>query len=190
MAPYKVRTPPLSIIYEPNVTQSRPPNATATKFGYPQTLIGEFGHWAVVLRPHQVTLGALVLVCTDPAEAFSDISDEAFAEMSVAIGAIENGLATFRPYQKINYLMLMMKDKDVHFHVVPRYEVAQGFDDQEFPDAGWPGPPDLGSGPTPAPDELARIASAIRGAWPRKASESTAPQSTASQSRASPSKAS
>lgn len=36
-------------------------NATIEKFGYPATLIAEFDHWLVLLRPAQPTLGSLVL---------------------------------------------------------------------------------------------------------------------------------
>jgi diadenosine tetraphosphate (Ap4A) HIT family hydrolase len=39
--------------------------------------------------------------------------------------------------------MLMMVDKDVHFHVLPRYAHTCIFDQMEFDDPGWPGPPDL-----------------------------------------------
>ena len=37
------------------------PNATILKFGYPDTLIAEYPDWFVLLRPQQVTAGALVL---------------------------------------------------------------------------------------------------------------------------------
>ena len=36
-------------------------NVTMQKFGYPDTLIAEYDHWVVLLRPSQVTLGSLVL---------------------------------------------------------------------------------------------------------------------------------
>ena len=36
-------------------------NPTIEKFGYPGTLLCEFDHWVVLLRPAQVTLGSLVL---------------------------------------------------------------------------------------------------------------------------------
>ena len=49
-------------------------------------------------------------------------------------------------YQRINYLMLMMVDPDVHFHVIPRYEGSRHRSGLEFADAGWPGPPVLTSG--------------------------------------------
>ena len=41
--------------------------------------------------------------------------------------------------------MLMMVDPNVHFHVIPRYSEPRSWNGIEFPDAGWPGPPELGS---------------------------------------------
>jgi len=38
------------------------------------------------------------------------------------LGEIESALGSFVQYQKLNYLMLMMVDPQVHFHVIPRYE--------------------------------------------------------------------
>ena len=121
----------------PNATA----NATMTKFGYPQTLIRDYRHWVVLLRGKQATLGALVLVCKDPAKAFGDISPAAFAELQRATGDIEAGLSAFRKYEKINYLMLMMVDPDVHFHVLPRYAETQNFAGTDYPDKGWPAVP-------------------------------------------------
>lgn len=118
-------------------------NATLKKFGYPDTLIKEYEHWAVLLRPQQATLGALVLVCKNQADAFSRISAEAFSELKMVTTAIETHLKKDFSYDKINYLMLMMVDHDVHFHVLPRYAGARIFDHKEFHDPGWPGPPDL-----------------------------------------------
>lgn len=112
-------------------------------FGYPGKLVHELEHWCVLLRPAQPTLGSLVLVCKEDAAAFSDISSEAFAELGQATKQIETSLHAFRPYKKINYLMLMMVDPDVHFHVLPRYSEIQTFADVEFPDYGWPAAPDL-----------------------------------------------
>ena len=82
------------------------------------------------------------------------------------IGDIETALGAFRPYQKINYLMLMMVDKDVHFHVLPRYQNAQDFDGTAYPDTGWPAVPDLATGVKLDAAGLASIGAAIRDAWP------------------------
>ena len=116
------------------------PNPTAVKFGHPDTLVADYEHWCVLLRPGQVTLGSLVLVCKNEAHRFSDITPDAFCELARATRGIEAGLAAFRPFDRINYLMLMMLDPDVHFHVVPRYGSVQTFEGVKFPDQGWPGP--------------------------------------------------
>ncbi len=52
-------------------------NVTAEKFGYPGSLLAELDHWLILLRPAQVTLGSLVLLCTDEAGRFGDISEGA-----------------------------------------------------------------------------------------------------------------
>jgi len=140
-------------------------NATMAKFGFPQTLIREYGHWWVLLRPAQATLGALVLVCKDEAKAFSDISDDAFAELATATAGIERTLSVFRPYDKINYLMLMMVDPDVHFHVLPRYATAQTYGGVTFADPGWPAVPDLSKAVTPEPQIRDALVAELRGAW-------------------------
>ena len=142
------------------------PNRTAVKFGHPDTLVADYGHWCVLLRPAQVTLGALVLVSKDEAQRFPDITAEAFAELARATRDIEEALAAFRPFDKINYLMLMMVDPDVHFHVVPRYGAEQTFEAVRFPDAGWPGPPQLGAAVTLETEVRDRLLGAVKAVWP------------------------
>lgn len=118
-------------------------NATMRKFGFPETLIREFDQWVVLLRPAQVTLGSLVLAAKSEATAFADLPPEAFAELAQIVPAIETALRGLVDYDRINYLMLMMVDPNVHFHVIPRYSEGRTWDGTAFPDAGWPGPPQL-----------------------------------------------
>jgi diadenosine tetraphosphate (Ap4A) HIT family hydrolase len=113
------------------------------KFGYPDSLIKEYNNWVVLLRPQQATLGALVLICKNEADTFSKISAESFSELKTITTAIETHLSSCFSYDKINYLMLMMVDRDVHFHVLPRYAAPRIIGHMEFNDPGWPGPPDL-----------------------------------------------
>ena len=120
-------------------------NQTMAKFGYPETLVREYACWTVQLRPKQATLGALVAVCKEPARSFSEISAAAFAELGRVTADIESALGGSFAYAKINYLMLMMTDPDVHFHVLPRYPEAREFAGVSFSDPGWPGPPDIKS---------------------------------------------
>jgi diadenosine tetraphosphate (Ap4A) HIT family hydrolase len=121
------------------------PNPTIEKFGYPQSLVREYGHWVVLVRPQQVTLGSLVLAARSDATAYGQLADEAFAEQAEAVRDIERALAAFSRYERLNYLMLMMVDPNVHFHVIPRYSQPRRWRDLELADAGWPGPPDLKS---------------------------------------------
>jgi diadenosine tetraphosphate (Ap4A) HIT family hydrolase len=140
-------------------------NATLTKFGYPNTLVTETAHWCVLARPQQVTLGALVLAAKSDVTSFRALSPEAFTDMHKATALIENGLKRFKPYDKINYLMLMMVDPHVHMHVLPRYSTDQTFADKTYRDAGWPAAPDLKSAPALTSAEFNAIVSTLKQAF-------------------------
>jgi len=120
-------------------------NATMRKFGYPGSLVRNFEHWVVLLRPRQVTLGSLVLAAKSDARAFGSLPAGAHAELARITAEIESTLQAEIGYDQINYLMLMMVDRHVHFHVFPRYEGSRTLDQVTISDCGWPGPPDLGS---------------------------------------------
>ena len=136
-------------------------NPTIEKFGYPATLLREFDYWVLLLRPAQVTLGSLVLAARSDATAYHELPREAFTEQGDAVQAIERVLASFTQYERINYLMLMMVDPNVHFHVFPRYSKARQWRGIEFPDPGWPGPPQLGSAVALEPDQLRELTTEI-----------------------------
>ena len=140
-------------------------NATIEKFGYPATLIAEFDHWLVLLRPAQPTLGSLVLAAKSDATAFGDLPAAAHAELKTVTVAIESALTAAVSYARINYLMLMMVDPDVHFHVIPRYAGARDHAGASFPDAGWPGPPALGTAVDLSDDTLEALAQTWRREW-------------------------
>ena len=126
-------------------------NPTALKFGHPETLLADFRHWAVLLRPAQVTLGSLVLVCREPVKRFGEISAGASAELREVVAAVEGALGSCLRFDRINYLMLMMVDPDVHFHVIPRYSGPRRYAGADWSDPFWPGPPDVTRGaPLPA----------------------------------------
>jgi diadenosine tetraphosphate (Ap4A) HIT family hydrolase len=136
-------------------------NPTIEKFGYPTTLVADFDHWLVLLRPSQVTLGSLVLAAKSNATAYGQLPRDAFAEQADAIASIEAVLGEFCAYERINYLMLMMVDPNVHFHVIPRYSTPRQWKDLPFPDAGWPGPPRLESAQKLDEDQLKALASDV-----------------------------
>ena len=124
-------------------------NATMDKFGWPTTLVREFEHWVVLARPAQPTLGSLVVAAKSDATAFGDLPGDVHAELKQVTQAIEAALTEAVGYGKLNYLMLMMVDPHVHFHVIPRYEGSREWPKgeksaREFVDVGWPKVPDLG----------------------------------------------
>ena len=128
-------------------------NATMIKFGYPGTLLKDGRHWALLLRPAQPTLGSLVLCATSEARAYGELPAEAFAEQALFVAEIERVLSKFVAYERINYLMLMMVDPHVHFHVIPRYQGTRDYAGVTFADAGWPAVPALGES-KPIPEGL------------------------------------
>lgn len=144
---------------------STPPNPTAAKFGHPETLVCAYRHWLVLVRPQQATLGALVLVCTDAAKAFSQISVVAFAELAQVTADLDAALKQAFAPDKLNYLMLMMVDPDVHFHVLPRYAAPRTFAGREMTDGFWPKPVDLTQPVAADPDLAAAVRDALRAAW-------------------------
>jgi diadenosine tetraphosphate (Ap4A) HIT family hydrolase len=136
-------------------------NPTVEKFGYPSTMVKEFDHWVVLLRSAQVTLGSLVLAAKSGVTAYSDLPREAFAEQADAVTAIERTLRRFVAYERINYLMLMMVDPNVHFHVIPRYSDLRQWNNMNFPDSGWPGPPRLDCAIRLQKEQLAELTTKI-----------------------------
>ncbi len=118
-------------------------NATIVKFGYPETCICEWEHWVLLLRQAQPTLGSCILGAKSDATAFGEIDAAAFTELAAITSQIESVLSAATAYSKINYLMLMMVDPHVHFHIIPRYEGTREWQGMSFSDAGWPKTPDL-----------------------------------------------
>lgn len=140
-------------------------NETIRRFGYPATLIREYEHWVVLLRPAQPTLGSLVLAAKCEATSFADLPQEAFVELQGVVAHIEGALTASIRQEKINYLMLMMVDPHVHFHVVPRYEGERSACGVSVKDAGWPKVPALGEAVTLDPAQVEALVGYFRGFW-------------------------
>lgn len=119
-------------------------NETIKKFGYPATLVRDYDHWVVLLRPAQVTLGSLVVAAKSEAQDFGDLSSEHFTELKTVTTDVSALLANLISHQKLNWMMLMMVDPHVHFHLIPRYEGEREWMGHQFADKAWPGPPALG----------------------------------------------
>ena len=118
-------------------------NNTIFRFKYPESLIKKYDYWVVLIRDKQVTLGSLILAYKEDIDSFSKVSKEGFLELEMVIKDIEVTLKRVFNYDKINYLTLMMVDKEVHMHIIPRYSNTKKFKNKSYFDMGWPGLPDL-----------------------------------------------
>lgn len=141
------------------------PHETILRFGYPETLLHDYEHWVVLLRPKQVTIGSIVLACKENVERVSDISVEAFSEMKTVTTDLETALQKAFSYDKINYLLLMMVDKHVHFHVLPRYAETRQVGGGTFTDTAWPGPPDVTQTLDVTDEQLGYVGRDLRSHW-------------------------
>ncbi len=141
-------------------------NDTIRKFGHPATAIAEYDHWLVLLRPAQPTLGSLVLAAKSDATAFAALEPAAFAELATVIWHIESALERAVTYSRINYLMLMMVDPHVHFHVLPRYDGEKSEGGVSVTDKGWPGQPALGDAMALTLGQIEALKAWLGGLWP------------------------
>lgn len=112
-------------------------------FGYPASLVKEYSHWVVLLRPKQVTLGSLLLVAKSEAQNLGGLSGEEWGEFARVATDCEKLLKSKFGADKFNYLALMMKDPNVHFHFIPRYSRPVKYMGQEYIDKEWPLKTDL-----------------------------------------------
>lgn len=140
-------------------------NQTIEKFGYPGSLVADLGDWVVLLRPKQVTLGALVLAAADEAPAFGELPPAKFTALGPAVQRIEKVLKATLRCNKLNYLMLMMVDPHVHFHVIPRYAAPPSFMGQSYPDTGWPKPPDVTQAVDMSPEAFEQLRQTLTAAF-------------------------
>lgn len=99
--------------------------------------------WVVLIRPKQVTLGSSVLMLKRSALTIADLLDEELLTFGAICRSMESKLKSAFAFDKINYLMLAMKDPHLHFHVIPRYATERQLFGVAWHDAGWPKPPNL-----------------------------------------------
>lgn len=108
------------------------------KFQTKEQLILKTDFWTWSLRPIQCTLGAGVISLNTYTEKLSDIDEKGGKDLVKLIQVIEPTLKRAFDYSKINYLMLMMIDPHLHYHVIPRYSKEIMFEKIKCQDIGWP----------------------------------------------------
>jgi glycerol-3-phosphate cytidylyltransferase len=118
-------------------------NKYIEKFRANELLIHESKFWYWTLRQEQPTLGSSLIILKRTCENISEVTEEEFKDYLYMIKLLEGSLQSAFNYSKINYLALMMVDKQVHYHVIPRYDRELVFLNESWFDYGWPGLPEL-----------------------------------------------
>ncbi len=128
--------------------------------------IAEYEHWVVLLRRGQITAGSLVLACKGPATSLPQVGPEAFAELTQVTSGLEHALRSAFQFDRINYVLLMMVDPQVHYHVVPRYETNRSAAGLTFEDTRFPGPPDVASAIELDDRQMREMRDLLQSHWP------------------------
>lgn len=131
------------------------------KFKTDELKIYESSNWVWSLRPHQVTLGAGILSLKRECPTLGEVNQKEFLDLHGIIKVIECTMKQVFGYDVMNYLMLMMVDKQVHYHVIPRYGREINQFEKIWVDSSWPGVPNL-AGDALDIDELKVISSYIK----------------------------
>lgn len=135
-------------------------NITIERFGFPSTLLKEYSHWVALLRSEQVTVGSLVIAAKSEATNLGGLTEEEWSEFAAVSQEAEALLREVFGAEKFNYLALMMKDPNVHFHLIPRYSAPVSVNGHEYPDQDWPTKTELEPVVMP-PEDLAAIKSML-----------------------------
>ncbi len=115
-----------------------------TKFGVDDYLVLNTGAWSWSVRPAQPTLASGVISLNRYALHLSDVTPEEMAELATLIRKLESTIKSVFNHDIMNYLMLMMVDHHVHYHVIPRYNGVRSFAGLDWVDNGWPALPVMG----------------------------------------------
>jgi len=105
-----------------------------TKFEAKKNLIKEYNHWILLIRNRHKTLGSCLAIAKEHHALLSELSQEEMAEYAQVVKDIERALKKAFNYEHVQHLLLMAKEKHVHFNVFPRYKENKDFAGVTFPD--------------------------------------------------------
>lgn len=106
-------------------------------------LLHETKYWKLSLRPNQITIGSCLISLNRECKSIKDLSSEELKEFKVISKIAEGTLSRAFGFEAVNYLLLMMDDKQIHYHVIPRYSKKIHFLGKEWIDKGWPKLPEF-----------------------------------------------
>jgi diadenosine tetraphosphate (Ap4A) HIT family hydrolase len=122
----------------------------------PAYLIGQSENWAVVLNTDQSLIGRCFLLLKRPETDVTALTEAELAELWTMTRRAKNALELAWEPDHFNYAFLMNLDKQVHFHVIPRYRGRREFAGGTFVDPEFGG--HYGIGPARTVDPTAYTA--------------------------------
>ena len=131
-------------------------NDFKAKFRVEELKVLENESWSWSVRPAQATLGSGILSLNRYALQLSDVTPGEMMDLGSMVGVLEKSIKVAFGHNIMNYLMLMMVDHHVHYHVIPRYDGARTFAGLEWVDKGWPALPEIGENQHADKPELLR----------------------------------
>jgi diadenosine tetraphosphate (Ap4A) HIT family hydrolase len=147
------------------VTETHTLKEFRTKFRVDELKVLGNPSWSWSVRPGQPTLGAGILSLNRHAETFSEVTEDEMIDLAGLVSQLEGAVRSAFDHRIMNYLMLMMVDHHVHYHVVPRYEGTREFAGRDWVDNGWPALPVLAdSQHADDPDVLLQIREKLKAA--------------------------
>jgi len=132
------------------------------KFKVDELTIFKNDSWTWSVRPGQPTLGSCVLSLNRYALEMSELTEKEMKDLGKIIQTLEKLVKKTFNYNIMNYLMLMMVDHHVHYHVIPRFDSEREFEGLKWNDNGGPALPVLGDNQhNTSPDILKKIQSIL-----------------------------
>jgi diadenosine tetraphosphate (Ap4A) HIT family hydrolase len=130
------------------------------KFDDQNNTIKEYKHWKLLVRKNQAFLGSCVAITKQHHDLLSELSKEEMAEYQKVVYDVEKALKKLWNFDGIHHLLLMMKDKHTHFHILPRYIETKEFAGVKWEDGYDKGP--LGIKNKPKQEVLNQIRDEIK----------------------------
>lgn len=109
-----------------------------SKFKPETRCIKEFKYWIVCIRGKQATLGDVVILLKRETPSVSGMLPEEAAEFPSVVKWYEELCTNKFGAVRFNYIIMMMKDYFVHYHVFPRYDKKVNLFGKEWEDVDWP----------------------------------------------------
>jgi diadenosine tetraphosphate (Ap4A) HIT family hydrolase len=94
--------------------------------------------WLVVLNRNQNLLGKTMIVLRRPCQRVAELTAGEWSELQTQLIEVTRRLdGAFAP-DHYNYAFLQNFDRQVHLHVIPRYEATREFAGRRFDDPDYP----------------------------------------------------